>query len=41
MQELFQTIVHTVFDPSSVWSVVARGFIWFAIAAVIIISVDS
>jgi len=34
-------IISEFFNPSSVWSVVFRGVIWFIIAAVIIVSVDS
>lgn len=30
-----------IFDPSSVWSVVARGVVWLLVAAVIIASIDS
>jgi len=41
MQALIAEIFSLIFDPGSVWSVVARGVIWFAIAAVIIISIDS
>lgn len=36
-----RSIVHAIFDVTSVWSVVARGVIWFIIAAVIIISTDT
>lgn len=41
MQSIVNDIIQTLFDPSSIWSVVARGAIWFVIAAVIIVSVDS
>jgi len=41
MQTIISDLVQTIFDPSSIWSVVARGAIWFVIAAVIIVSVDS
>ncbi|HNS65757.1 MAG TPA: hypothetical protein PKJ26_04660 [Candidatus Woesebacteria bacterium] len=41
MQSIINDIIQTLFDPSSIWSVVARGAIWFVIAAVIIVSVDS
>ncbi len=41
MQSIISNLIQTVFDPSSIWSVVARGAIWFVIAAVIIVSVDS
>lgn len=41
MQAAIRELIQTLFDPSSVWSVVLRGAIWFAIAAVIIISIDS
>ncbi|HOZ03501.1 MAG TPA: hypothetical protein PKX78_03335 [Candidatus Woesebacteria bacterium] len=30
-----------IFNPSSIWSVVARGLLWLLVASVIIISVDS
>lgn len=30
-----------IFDPSSIWSVVARGVVWLLVAAVIIASIDS
>ena len=41
MQSIINDIIQTLFDPSSIWSVIARGAIWFVIAAVIIVSVDS
>lgn len=40
MLENLNTIFTTIFDPTSVWSVVARAVIWFVIAGVIIVSVD-
>ncbi len=41
MQSIISDLIQTIFDPSSIWSVIARGAVWFAIAAVIIASVDS
>ncbi len=41
MLETLQTIVTTIADPSSIWSVVARAVIWFILALIIIVSVDS
>jgi len=33
-------IFTSIFDASSIWSVVARGVIWLVIAVVIILSID-
>lgn len=39
--EQLQSIFLAIFDFSSVWSVVARAVVWFAIAGVIIVSTDA
>lgn len=39
--ETLRTIIHSFFVVDSIWSVVLRGAVWFAIALVIIISIDS
>lgn len=38
--EIVREVVRSFFQVDSVWSVVFRGAIWFAIALVIIISTD-
>jgi hypothetical protein len=38
---LVQDILKAVFAVDSIWSVVARGLIWFVIAVVIIINTDT
>lgn len=37
----FESIFNLLFAVDSIWSVVLRGAIWFAVALVIIISTDS
>lgn len=39
--DTLSAVISEFFNPTSVWSVVFRGVIWFIIAAVIIVSVDS
>jgi hypothetical protein len=39
--EVGKAIFETIFSVNSIWSVVARGVLWFVIATVIIISTDS
>lgn len=39
--EWMETIIRGIFDISSIWSIVARGAVWFIIAAVIIASTDT
>jgi len=41
MMEAVSNLFGLIFDVSSVWSVVARAVVWFMIAGVIVISVDS
>lgn len=41
MLETLNAIFTTIFDPTSVWSVVARAVIWFLIAGIIIVTVDT
>lgn len=36
-----QAIVQSLFSVTSIWSVIARGAIWFVIATVVIISTDT
>ena len=38
--ETVREVVHSIFAIDSIWSIVFRGVIWFAIAFVIIISTD-
>lgn len=38
---LVQNIVQALFSVNSIWSVVARGALWFVIATVVIISTDA
>lgn len=38
--EIVQSLVSTIVSPTSVWSIVARGALWFVIAFVIIASSD-
>jgi hypothetical protein len=39
--ELVREIARSLFQVDSIWSVVLRGGVWFAIALVIIISTDA
>jgi len=39
--ETFSNIMASMFRIDSIWSVVIRAIIWFAVATVIIISVDN
>lgn len=39
--EFFKTLAQKAFAADSIWSIVLRGAIWFAIALVIIVSVDT
>lgn len=36
-----QTFVQSLFSVTSIWSVIARGVLWFVIATVVIISTDT
>ncbi len=36
-----ESIIRGIFDVSSIWSIVARGVVWFVIAGVIIASTDT
>jgi len=38
---IVQNIIQALFSVNSIWSVVARGALWFVIATVIIISTDA
>lgn len=38
--EILESLVTLIVAPTSIWSVVARGALWFIIAFVIIISSD-
>ncbi len=40
MEEYLQTFIESIFSATSIWSVVARGVLWFVVAAVIIVSTD-
>ena len=39
--DILQNILTSIFRVDSIWSVVARGLIWFVVAAVVIMSVDN
>ncbi len=39
--EVLEQIYQAVFSVNSIWSVVARGVLWFVIAGVIMISLDT
>lgn len=39
--ETVQEIISSLFAIDSIWSVVFRGIVWFVVAFIIIISVDS
>jgi len=39
--ENLELVVHAIFSPNSIWSVVARGVIWLLVAVVIIVSTDA
>jgi hypothetical protein len=39
--EVFSNIMASMFRVDSIWSVVIRAVIWFAVATVIIVSVDN
>ena len=39
--EIVSEIATSLFSPNSIWSVVFRGVLWFAVALVIIVSVDN
>jgi hypothetical protein len=36
-----QAIVTALFSANSIWSIVLRGVLWFAVALIIIVSVDN
>lgn len=38
--EAIQSLISLIVTPTSIWSVVARGALWFIVAFVIIISAD-
>ncbi|MBU0975058.1 hypothetical protein KKD03_05160 [Patescibacteria group bacterium] len=39
--EIFRNILESMFRLDSIWSVVIRALIWFAVAIVVIVSVDN
>lgn len=39
--DILQNILGSIFRVDSIWSVVARGVVWFVVATVVIISVDN
>lgn len=39
--DILQNILSSIFRVDSIWSVVARAVVWFVVATVVIISVDS
>ena len=39
--DIIQNILSSIFRVDSIWSVVARAIVWFAVATVVIISVDN
>lgn len=39
--DILQNILGSIFRVDSIWSVVARAVVWFAVATVVIISVDN
>jgi len=39
--EFGRSLFEAIFSVNSIWSVVARGVLWFVIATVIIVSTDS
>lgn len=38
--EILRSIYQAIFEPTSIWSVVARGALWFVVAIVVLVSVD-
>jgi hypothetical protein len=39
--DILENILGAIFRVDSIWSVVARAVVWFAVATVVIISVDN
>lgn len=39
--DILENILSSIFRVDSIWSVVARGVVWFAVATIVIISVDN
>lgn len=39
--DILQNILSSIFRVDSIWSVVARGVVWFVVATVVIISTDN
>jgi hypothetical protein len=40
IMEFLQSVYHSILSPNSIWSVVARGGLWLAVAVVVLVSVD-
>lgn len=39
--DIIQNILASIFRVDSIWSVVARGVVWFIVATVVIVSLDN